>query len=493
MKRLIDIKLLSTVFFSLVVLSFLVSCKSKRNTASWKRYIPGVGTGSSARAVDLNRDGVADIVIGAGGRENNVTDTAVVALNGVDGEMLWKVAGINQMIGSAGFLDINNDSIPDVFIGGRSAQLLAIDGSTGNVLWSFSEVNTSAKNLPRYAFYNPQFVMDQNMDGYSDILIANGGNNFAEPYDTNRPAGQLLIISSKNGKIIANALVPDGKETYMSPVCLNNSDKNPTIYFGTGGETIGGNFYRTTLQDVLNENLSDAVLLAQAKFKGFVAPPVLVDINDDKKKDVIVNSVDGRLIAIDGSTDSILWNASLEGSEAYSTPSVGYYNEDKIPDFFCTYGLGVWPDISKSVHFMVDGKSGRIEFTDYQGGFQYASPLTVDFDGDGQDEVLVSINERKDYPQKSFSYLLAYNFKDSSELIIGDTLVGNSVASTPFVGDLDKNGFYDIFYTSIYFTNFHNDIDNPTGLQMALFKTKYKIFSPIKWGAYMGSKYDGNF
>ena len=34
---------------------------------------------------------------------------------------------------SAVFNDINNDNIPDVFIGGRNAQLYAIDGFNGNI------------------------------------------------------------------------------------------------------------------------------------------------------------------------------------------------------------------------------------------------------------------------------------------------------------------------------------------------------------------------
>lgn len=54
------------------------------------------------------------------------------------------------------------------------------------------------------------------------MLISNGGDVLAEPYDPNRSAGQLVVIDSKNGEILGRAVVPDGKETYMSVVVLPN-------------------------------------------------------------------------------------------------------------------------------------------------------------------------------------------------------------------------------------------------------------------------------
>lgn len=488
------LKLVSCLFFFVAFNILMNSCGNSQNPSSWNNYVEGIGTGSSARAADLNNDGILDFVIGAGGKENNVTDTAVIAIDGANGKLLWKIPGINQMIGSAGFLDVTYDGIQDVFIGGRSAQLIAIDGSNGNILWTFSKVNPEVKGL--FAFYNPQFVADQNNDGYKDILIANGGDNFVEAYNPKRPAGRLMVISSNDGKLIANAVVPDGKETYMSPVCNQNDQSNPVIYFGTGGETVGGNFYKNTLENLLKENLSGSIVLAQSKDKGFIAPPVLADINGDNTKDAIVNSVDGRLIAIDGITNSVIWQVDMQGAEAYSTPSVGFYNDDETPDFFCTYGLGIWPKIDQSIHFMVDGKSGSVKFKDLRSGFQYASPVTADLNADGMDEVIVSINEINHYGGyggKFYSFLIAYNFKDNLKIALSDTLEGVNVASTPWIGDIDNNGHYDIFFNSIYFNNYKNDIHNPTGLRIALFKTKYKISTPLRWGAYMGTNYDGNF
>ena len=43
----------------------------------------------------------------------------------------------DQIFGSASFLDINRDGVPDVIIGGRAAELKAINGKNGKVLWAF--------------------------------------------------------------------------------------------------------------------------------------------------------------------------------------------------------------------------------------------------------------------------------------------------------------------------------------------------------------------
>ena len=73
--------------------------------------------------------------------------------------------------------------------------------------------------------------------------------------------------------------MPDGRETYMSVVKASlRNNRTEDVIFGTGGETVGGSLYRTPLADILKGDISDAVLLATGKNKGFIAPPALADI-----------------------------------------------------------------------------------------------------------------------------------------------------------------------------------------------------------------------
>src|SRR5688500_13236601 len=121
--------------FSLFISFF--ACTERSENGSWTTYIDSIGTYSSARTVDLNNDNISDIIIGAGAKEEVYCDSALIALNGANGKILWAIGGSNQYVGAAVFIDINNDKIKDVFIGGRWAQFAAINGADGKIIWSF--------------------------------------------------------------------------------------------------------------------------------------------------------------------------------------------------------------------------------------------------------------------------------------------------------------------------------------------------------------------
>ncbi|MCY7356830.1 MAG: hypothetical protein LH609_05060, partial [Rudanella sp.] len=397
---------------------------------------------------------------------------------------------------------INADRIPDVFIGGRSAQLLAVNGKTGKIIWEFfPQPNPPGKTVSPadsgwFNFFNPQFVPDQDGDGLEELLVSNGGNYLIQAHDPNRPVGNLLVVSSLNGSMLAKAPMPDGKETYLSPVVADFGGGELWVIFGTGGETIGGGLYKVRLADVLRGDVSRAELLASSATKGFIAPPVLVDITADGVYDIITNSVDGRMLAIDGATDSLLWQVEVPHTEAYSAPTVGYFNEDSIPDFFANYGVGVWPAIIRSVQLLVDGKTGNVLYRNSLGGFQYASPVTADMNGDGFDDGLLSINTRYadgNYEDVLCSRLMVFDFHNRAHYPVGDTLLGHNLASTPWAGDLNGDGKLEIIACSIGVKQLTNDIDNPRALRISLFATSQPAQKTIAWGAYMGSGYDGLF
>jgi outer membrane protein assembly factor BamB len=476
-------------------ISFL-SCTNKQS-ASWFTYIDNIGTYSSARTVDLNNDHILDIVIGAGGKEEEHCDTAVIALDGATGKILWAIPGSNQYVGSAVFMDINNDKTPDIFIGGRWAQLTAINGADGKTIWNFfpERKKTDGSDSGWYYFTTPQFIPDQDSDGVSDIIIANGGDAHATPYDPERPAGRLLVLSSKTGKILANVNVPDGKETYMSVVCEKKNDKDVIVLFGTGGETISGHLYKTTLHDIMQGNISNSTVLASGETKGFVSSPVLADINNDGVKDIVANAVDGRMLAIDGATDSLLWQVNFPGTEAYTMPAVGFFNDDPAPDFFANFAIGIFPKLERSIRFTVDGRTGKIEYQDTIPAFQYASAVTADLNADGYDEVIVnqSALKRKQFENVYFSYLFAFDFENNKKIPLADTLQATNLASTPWVGDIDNDNNFDIIYTAVKYQDVKFDLEKPLGLWIGCYKTKMKIKKPARWGAFMGSGYTAIF
>ena len=465
---------------------------------NWKISIPEIGLTSSPRPVDLNGDGILDLVVGGGGSEFVATDYGVMAIDGSDGDILWKVGTWNQVVSSPVFKDINSDGTPDVIIGGRSAIFMAIDGISGKVIWQYLDYNPEMDliNDTSYLnFYTPQFVEDVDEDGYEDLLVSFGGFFKAGTGDPDRPSGQLMLVSSRTGAVLRRLNMPDGKETYMSPIIHDFYQNNqPDIIIGSGGESLPGQLFRIKYEDLLAENYSDTVSLAVGGKKGFIAPPVLTDINDDGVLDIIANSVDGRMMSFDGKTNDLIWEVSLgDGFEVYTMPAPGNFTGDNIPDFYASFGKGVWPDSEFIAHIIVDGNNGEIVFSDSIGDFQYASPIVYDLTKNGIDEVILvnnnatKVTEGMNLKLYNNEVLVLDVRKHSIQVLLGP-YKGSNLGSTPLLTDLDHDGYIDLIYSYMEDAgNFYSFKE--TRIERMELQVIKK--DSIIWGTYMGLNYDG--
>ncbi len=461
----------------------------------WMTEFNNLGSFSSPRATDLNGDGTRDIVLGAGRKEFIASDSAVIAVDGKTGAVLWTAHAYDQIYGSANFQDITGDGIMDIFINGRSGVLKAIDGKSGKEIWNFIEKDDPqyARSQGWYNFYNLQFIQDLDNDGFRDILISNGGDVTKAPYDPDRPTGNIVLVSGASGELISKAPVPDGKETYLSPVIYDfDGDGDPWVIYGTGGETLAGALYAVRLSALQDGDISGSLKLADSMTNGFIAPPVLADITGDGIPDIIVLSVDGRLIAINGKSRKKIWTASHASTEGYASPAVGQLNGDGIPDFFTTVNTGIWPDQEFAVNLVVDGKSGQIIKGDTIGYYQIVSPLTVDIDNNGIDEVILHTNFPKKDPAtgkvKFSNTLVLFDFQNKITQQLGPILAGSNGSSTPWIGDLDGDGYYDL--VNLYQTDEFNE-SIFSGFRLQRINLGIKMSSEPVWGSYMGSSFDG--
>lgn len=467
------------------------------NELIWSVQFPNLGTLSSPRATDFNGDGTLDIIIGAGRLEFQATDTAIVAINGKSGKIIWKRPTKDQIFGSALLLDITRDGVDEVIIGGRSATLQAINGTNGQLIWDFVESNQLKEQVQinYFNFYNAQLLPDLTGDGIPDLIVSNGGNVTKKPFDPNRPTGKILVLDASNGKIIREVKMPDKKEIYHSITLSNHSSTDEIeVVFGTGGETIGGNLYIARLRDILDGTLEKAQVLAISKNKGFIAPATWVDLNEDGIEDIVANAVEGIVYAFDGRTKEQLWKVKLPGTEIYSSPAVGLFTDDEIPDVFVNANSGVWPDFTFCNYAMIDGAKGKLKYTEQFGSFQSSSPLVLDTNGDGAEEVLISDNrQRVDASgiKTFFTTISVIDFKQGvTKKDLLTPLGGNNISSTPWIGDLNGDKFLDIVFS-------HSDNLYRTysfdGLRINLLKTNIPVATPVKWGAYMGSSYNGRY
>ncbi len=488
----------SYIFCSICIIFLSTSCAlEKGNQVKWSNFLKTLGTSSSIKCTDLNDDGILDIVLGAGVNELVASDSCVVALNGKNGKVLWANAGVDQMVGTAVFMDINQDQTDDVVIGGRSAQLKAINGKNGKTLWNFKVTNHNrdAKGFMRFNFYNPQIIPDQNQDGIQELLVSNGGNLLAmQPDGSDRFPGVLAIIDGSNGEILAADVMPDKKESYMSPLIWNfDNEGDADILFGSGGELVGGHLYKTRLKDLLNNDISKALVLLEEQGHGFIAPPTLADVNEDGKKDFIVNWHGGACFAIDGNSHEILWTVKIPDSELNCSPTPGDVNHDGIPDFFSQFSKGVWPKNTASVQVLIDGKTGSILHQESDGCAGFATALSYDLNNDGASEFIYSVNDFNCtgiHLANIKHRLMVFDFANQSKKILAPEIKAKNVSSTPWIGDLDGDKELELIYCIQ--ANF-SQIYSYFGIQISRMQLDTKLNDHASWTSYMGSESTGSF
>ncbi len=484
---------MKNVCFLLIILLF-ISCKKKENK-DWSIEIPEINSSSSPQCIDLTEDGILDIVMGAGGLEWSKTKMGVVAIDGANGRMLWSVPSKNQIVGSAVFYDLNADNTPDVIIGGRSAELLAINGKSGEIIWDFISAQKN-NSTGWYNFYNPQLIEDQDNDRSKDILICNGGDATIPPGVKNRPIGKIMVISGKTGEIIAQDDMPDKRETYFTPVLISD-DKNPEIVFGSGGETWPGHLYQCKLSDILTKSLSkNAIILDSSSKKGYIAPPILADFNNDTHKDIIFNTAEGKTKLIDGLTKKLIWEVVKDSSEVFSQPAVGYFvGNDNYLDVFVNYAIGVFPEYSHAVQYLINGKTGNVERTYRSKSFSYASPLVADLDQNGIDEVIFTDNDNKLKDKKTipFYQIFVHDFAQNKKYAISKAIDGACFASTPWIGDVDKDSKLDLIYSgspaiTLFFPG--NTTFEKAAINLKIQRVKLQKYTSknFKWGNYLGKE-----
>ena len=484
----------------LIITILFAGCVSKKNELSWSIDLYQIGSTSSFRASDLNQDGVLDLVIGAGKNEFQSADQGILAFNGKNGELLWQEETDNQIFGSATFLDVTGDGIDDVFIGGRSNNLKALNGRTGDLLWKY---NYRYDNHPvlkhaRFDFYNCQILPDINGDGINDLLAVCGGNVLAPANsEKDRFPGVLMVLDPSNGEVLAADSMPDGKESYMSPIVFQQpNDTEYYIVFGSGGEKISGHLFLTTLSNLMNNNISGASILASETGHGFIAPPSAADINKDGFFDIIAISHGSTAVAIDGKKQTTIWKQKIIDSESSNSFGVGQFTGDNVPDFFTFVSKGEWPDNKGLIQVMFNGKDGNIEFMDSVGCTGFSSPVVFDLNNDGYDEVIMSINEfdcsiglNSQDKNHIMNKLLALNFRRNEYKPIDQAEQFKNIFTTPWIGDLDNDGFLDIVYAQYYSSS--TNIMGFLGMRVRRISSNVRLKNPVWWGEYMGKEGKG--
>ena len=429
-------------------------------------------------------DGIDDIVVGAG-LEGEASIQGVYAFNGNTGAILWTLPSRSQMYSSAQFLRINSDDTIDVLIAGRDAQLVAINGANGQILWEFwNDSLGNPKDSGWYNFYTPQLIDDYSGDGIQEILISNGGNAEANSTNDLRFPGKILIINSSNGEILASDTVPDGRETYFSPLVYGNQ-----VVFGSGGETKPGSLWSIAIDSVIQSNLSNATPHLTDSSKGFIAVPTFANFNNDANPEWLIPQLNEKLVAYDVSANSVLWDYQKQGTENYVSPTLGYFNNDNTPDVVIQLAHGPFPFYTKHFTVVLDGTNGQVIYEDSMGIYQLRSSHTLDWDNDGYDEILQAINYDKGFNTTELHHRYRIiDINNDTAYWIWSERPGTSVYSMPIITDLDDDGNFEFIRVANNNTS-HWYVPNGFTIE----RIELDSVNSVSWYAYMGKNTDGYF
>lgn len=326
---------------------------------SWEREFVPASTEATLELADMNGDGVLDVVALDG---FSLCVGRVVALDGRNGATVWSREVHFPAFAIRCELDLDRDGATDCLVSGRISGFVALSGVDGHTLWARDPSTT----FMRYNFYFPLFLPDLDGDGTPDLANTHGGDSTYEDLETDRSPGRLVVVSGRTGgKLMQPLPMPDGGETYMSPVLFTFPNGKEVVLFGSGGETIAGSLWVLSM-DSLRERVAAYVRTPEySDYKPltqFKNHPCLGDMSD---KDIEA----GRPTF---DPEAYEWSRNASGSVGAEPPEGCGLLGGHMP-IGNKYNVCLWE--------LVRGEREGV----------ILPPVLVDMTGDGQDDIVVTI------------------------------------------------------------------------------------------------------
>ncbi len=241
---------------------------------------------------DVNGDNVNDVIVATG-------NYWTICYSGINGDLLWQYStnfgtintGSVEWEDALEIADVNNDGIYDAVIGcaGGNEMVYALNGSNGNVLWSYGSPTTTSDG----DIESVKIKYDYNRDGINDVLVAASGV-------TNGGRHAAICLNALNGQVIFYKTQP---QPFTDDIVATESggaigvNNNGAPYGVTGFDSSGNSVWSYS---------------APGNIWSLKEIP---DVNSDGGKDILgLGGFNGSVFAITGNSGSEIWARSLGSS-----------------------------------------------------------------------------------------------------------------------------------------------------------------------------------
>jgi len=364
-------------------------------------------------------------------------------------------------------VDIDNDGIDELFIGGGKTQQDALfKYKNGNFINISDKLPAKSGNTLSAVSY------DFNQDGFTDILVTRDDGVF--------------VLLNKNGTFAEHEInVHLNKKT--TPLSLTLGDINQDGFidmFVAGyikkdlmkGQTIFNN-KKYGGSSVLLLNNGDNTFTNITKSAGLdyihnTFQGIFVDVNNDSKLDLVVayDTGEPRIYINQNGTSFKMKNNPLTGKYSYPMGiAVGDYDNNKTPDFFFSNtGTSVPKSLAKGdlkdnqelhTDWILFSNNGNGNFTDTAkktniAEFEFSwGAIFEDFNLDGKQDLVVAENYIAFPPQELFKlpcrFLIQQDNGTFAAVEQQAGVVNKNYAITPLSTDFNNDGYPDLVYVNL--------------------------------------------